>query len=86
MLEKLEKKSIGKKSRNKSCALLIDVKVYYKNGLGFNCPFCFGCGRKKFYPDLRRLKYHFTYTHNSDIYCQRIIFDLEDQLRRGVLS
>jgi len=57
----------------------------YKMKLRLSCPFCKKNGKPKIYHNLLTLKLHFSRTHYSDVYCQKIVSDLENLLKQGVL-
>ena len=57
----------------------------YKIKLRLSCPFCKKNGKPKIYHSLLTLQLHFSRTHYSDAYCKKIISDLEDLLKQGVL-
>ena len=50
-----------------------------------SCPFCNKPGKKKIYPNLFQLHYHFTYSHGFDYDCKKIIEHLEYLIGFGVL-
>ena len=50
-----------------------------------SCPFCKNCGKKKIIKSLWALNCHFAKIHYNDAYCKKIISDLENLLRQGVI-
>jgi len=57
----------------------------YKMKLRLSCPFCKKGGKPKIHHSLLSLNYHFASTHYSDVYCEKVISDLENLLKQGVL-
>ena len=59
-------------------------EVYLKE-LRLSCPFCKNNGPSKVYSNLWKLSYHFRFHHGYDVYCEKLISNLESLIMSGVL-
>ena len=81
---------IGKKSSNKNYETrgnpLMNDLVYVSK-IRLSCPFCSNKnhGTNKIIKSLWALQCHFTTVHHNDVYCKKIITNLEDLLRQEVI-
>ena len=50
------------------------------------CIFCKNCGRSKVYRSTWALHNHFVTVHQNNAYCQKIIADLVNLLKQGVIK
>ncbi len=57
----------------------------FKIKLRLSCPFCKNCGKPKIHHSTWALHNHFKRVHRNDAYCQKVIADLENLLKQGVI-
>ena len=50
------------------------------------CPFCNNHGQPKIFKSVWSLACHFSSVHDNDAYCQKIIADLVNLLKQGVIK
>tara|TARA_B100000676_G_C18073311_1_gene845880 strand:+ start:921 stop:1154 length:234 start_codon:yes stop_codon:yes gene_type:complete len=62
-----------------------DYWSVYEKPIRFSCPFCTNTGKNKVFKNLLRLKRHFHREHLWDFDCQRIVADMENYIKIGVL-
>ena len=57
----------------------------YKQKIRLSCPFCGRYSRRKVFKSAWQLKCHFSYVHQNNADCEKVISELEDLLSQGVL-
>ena len=80
-VQRLDKLSITSILKNRHTP---DDEIYLKSGR-FSCPFCRKNGPSKIFKNLWGLRCHFRFEHGFDVYCEKIISDLESLIKEDVL-